>query len=369
MTVLKPIEYVDLNEILQLAVKNLASDIHLSCGGPPRYRIDGDLYVIPGYGAINHEWMNSVLRSIMNPDDFELFEEDLESDFVHPAPGIGRFRVNAFFQQGTPGSIMRLIPTKMPILEQLGMPPIITELSEKPNGLILVTGETGSGKSTTLAAMMNERNETKRDHIITIEDPVEFVHKSKMSLVNHREIGRDTKNWSEALRRVLRQDPDVILIGELRDAETIATAITAAETGHLVFGTLHTQSAAKSVDRIIDSFPPYQQSQIRSQLSETLRAVVSQVLVKKIGGGRAAATEIMVNNGAIANLIREGKLPQVYSAIQTGKNFGMHTLDQDLKRLVGAGIVDKEEVRGLLVDKNFLDSVSVKKDSSWGYNG
>jgi twitching motility protein PilT len=368
MTERKSLEYVELDEILRIAASAGSSDVHLSCGTPPRYRIDGDLYDMPGYSEVNKEWMNLQLERISTPSKWKEFVDDSEADFVHPVDGVGRFRVNAFVQKATPASVMRLIPTKMPILSKMGMPAVLTDLADKPNGLILVTGPTGSGKSTTLAAMMNERNETKRDHIMTIEDPVEFAHTSKLSLVNQREVGSDTKNFAEALKRVLRQDPDVILIGELRDAETISTALTAAETGHLVFGTLHTQSAAKTIDRIIDSFPSHQQNQVRSQLSDTLQAVIAQVLVKKIGGGRVAATEIMVQTNAISNLIREGNLKQIYSSIQTGKGQGMHTLDQDLKRLVGAGLVDREEVRHLLIDKDALDGVSVKQ-SDWSYDG
>lgn len=368
MTERNSLEGVTLDDILRLAAGAEASDVHLSCETPPRYRIDGDLYDIPGFPVVNKEWMSDQLKKIASPSNWTRFIESFESDFTHPVEGVGRFRVNIFVQKGTPASVMRLIPTKIPNLKKMGMPDVLGDLVTKPSGLILVTGPTGSGKSTTLAAMTDERNETTRDHIMTIEDPVEFVHASKLSLVNQREVGTDTRSFAEALKRVLRQDPDVILIGELRDPDTISTALTAAETGHLVFGTLHTQSAAKSVDRIIDSFPSHQQNQVRSQLSETLQAVISQVLVKKIGGGRVAATEIMVRTNAISNLIREGDLKQVYSAIQTGKTSGMHTLDQDLKRLVGAGLVDKEEVRSLLIDKNALDGISVKK-SDWSYDG
>jgi twitching motility protein PilT len=371
MTERQSLEYVEIDELLRIAAKAEASDVHLSCGTPPRYRIDGDLYEIPGYSEVTERWMNSQLEKISTSAKWQEFSESFEADFVHPVEGVGRFRVNAFVQKATPASVMRLIPAKIPILSKMGMPAILTDLADRPSGLILVTGETGSGKSTTLAAMMNERNETKRDHIMTIEDPVEFAHTSKLSLVNQREVGSDTKSFAEALKRVLRQDPDVILIGELRDAETISTALTAAETGHLVFGTLHTQSAAKSIDRIIDSFPSHQQNQVRSQISDTLQAVIAQVLVKKIGGGRVAATEILVQTNAISNLIREGDLKQVYSAIQTGKAHGMHTLDQDLKRLVGAGLVDREEVRDLLIDKDALDGISAKAVTStdWSYDG
>jgi twitching motility protein PilT len=368
MTERKSLDHVELDDLLRIAAKLGSSDVHLSCGTPPRYRIDGDLYDIPGYSEVTQGWMNAQMEKISSPESWVKFEKDFESDFTHPVEGVGRFRVNIFVQKGTPASVMRLIPTKIPTLSKMGMPAILSDLVKKPSGLILVTGPTGSGKSTTLAAMTDERNETTRDHIMTIEDPIEFVHTSKLSLVNQREVGNDTKSFAEALKRVLRQDPDVILIGELRDPDTISTALTAAETGHLVFGTLHTQSAAKTIDRIIDSFPSHQQNQVRSQLSDTLQAVISQVLVKKIDGGRVAATEIMVRTNAISNLIREGNLAQVYSSIQTGKAAGMHTLDQDLKRLVGAGLIDKEEVRSLLIDKSALDGISVKK-TNWNYDG
>jgi twitching motility protein PilT len=359
-----PIEHVEIDDLLRIAAKSGASDVHLSCNTPPRYRIDGDLYPMPGYSDITREWLDRQLQKISEPPMWKQFSENCEADFVHTVEDIGRFRVNAFIQRSFPSSVMRLIPTEIKSLAKLGVPSILGDLVERPNGLILVTGPTGSGKSTTLAGMIDHRNLTSRDHIMTIEDPVEFVHTNKLSLVNQREIGTDTSSFKEALKRVLRQDPDVILIGELRDAETISIALTAAETGHLVFGTLHTQSAAKTIDRIIDSFPSHQQSQVRSQLSDTIQAVVSQALVKKIGGGRVAATEIMVRSNAISNLIREGNLSQVYSSMQSGKSHGMHTLDQDLQRLVGAGLIDKDEVRSLLVDKTALDGIAVKT-SDW----
>lgn len=365
-----PLEHVTLDDLLRKVEQAGSSDLHLSCGTPPRYRIDGDLWDIPGYPEVYPGWLKLQMQSVASPDRWKEFEDTFESDFVHPVPDVGRFRVNLMIQKGTIAAVMRLIPTKIPSLKKLNMPDVLTDLIERPSGLILVTGATGSGKSTTLAGMTDHRNETHRDHIMTIEDPVEFVHQSKLSLVNQREVGSDTRSFKEALKRVLRQDPDVILIGELRDADTISTALTAAETGHLVLGTLHTQSAAKSIDRIIDSFPSHQQNQVRSQLSDTLQAVVAQVLVKKIGGGRVAATEIMVKTNAISNLIREGNLSQIYSAIQTGKGHGMHTLDQDLKRLVGEGLVDKDEVRHLLIDKDALDGVSAKTSSTdWSYDG
>lgn len=365
----KSLESVELDDLLRMVARGKSSDLHLSCGTPPRFRIDGDLQDIGDYEPVNQDWMLRQMQRIARSDKWSEFQESLEADFIHPVEGVGRFRVNLFIQKETYASVLRLIPTETPELSKMGMPPVISDLSEKPAGLILVTGPTGSGKSTTLAGMTDHRNATMRDHIMTIEDPVEFVHQSKLSLVNQREVGTDTKSFKEALKRVLRQDPDVILIGELRDAETISIALTAAETGHLVFGTLHTQSAAKTIDRIIDSFPSHQQNQVRSQLSDTLQAVIAQVLVKKIGGGRVAATEIMVKTSAISNQIREGNLSQIYSSIQTGKSHGMHTLDQDLKRLVGAGLVNPEEVRHLLRDKDALDGVSVKTNSDWSYDG
>lgn len=357
---------VTIDDLLKKVVNDGASDLHLSCDGPPRYRVDGDLLPINGMPDITDEWLKLQMQTIVPPVIWENFLEDGEADLSYALEGYGRFRVNIFKQRGTTAAVLRTIPTKIKTIAELGVPESLHDLVKKKKGLILVTGPTGSGKSTTLTAMIDAINDSRREHIVTIEDPIEFVHTNKKSLVNQREIGTDTLSFSEALKRVLRQDPDVILIGELRDAETISTALTAAETGHLVFGTLHTQSATKTIDRIIDTFPPVQQPQVRSQLSDTIQAVIAQALVKKIGGGRVAATEIMIRTSAIANQIREGQIPQIYSSIQTGKSNGMHTLDDDLKKLVKEGLVEKDEVAPLMVDPSSLDGL-MAKSNDWSY--
>lgn len=347
-----------LDKILALAVSRGSSDIHFSTGVEVRNRIDGDLVPIPEFPEpLTKEWMMAAFKQIMRDDIYERYEKHHEADFAHPVENVGRFRVNAFQQQLRPGAVFRIIPTKIKTIEELNAPASLKEIARKPRGLILVTGPTGSGKSTTLAAMIDAINKSRSEHIMTIEDPVEFVHVSQKSLINQREVGADTDSFAEALKRVLRQDPDVILVGELRDPETISTALTAAETGHLVFGTLHTQSASKTIDRIIDSFPPAQQAQVKTQLADTLQAVIAQTLLKKIGGGRVMATEIMLRTHAIANMIREGKVSQIYSAIQAGAEHGMHTLDQDLMRLVKAGIISPESARPLMVTPSDLDSI------------
>lgn len=329
-----------------------ASDLHMSCGKRPKYRLDGDLQDSREIFTIDAAWMKREMDTLMSEEQRAEFTQHKELDFSHAVQGYGRFRVNFYIQSGTPAAVFRSIPDEIKTITELGLPESLTDITKKPNGLVLVTGPTGSGKSTTLAAMIEERNRNYKEHIITIEDPVEFIYSSKMALVNQREVGSDTTSFHEALRRVLRQDPDVILIGELRDPMTISIALTAAETGHLVFGTLHTQSAAKSINRIIDSFPPEQQGQIRSQLSETIQAIISQSLLKRSDGGRVAATEIMVRNSAIANQIREGKTNGIRDTIQGGRALGMHTLDQDLKRLVNSGIIDKDEAFDYLTDKD-----------------
>jgi twitching motility protein PilT len=281
----------------------------------------------------------------MNDKQRKDFEEFLETDFSFEIKGLARFRVNAFNQNRGAGAVFRTIPSKILSLEELNCPPIFKEISDNPRGIVLVTGPTGSGKSTTLAAMVDYKNNVEYGHILTIEDPIEFVHESKKCLVNQREVHRDTLGFNEALRSALREDPDIILVGELRDLETIRLALTAAETGHLVFGTLHTSSAAKTIDRIIDVFPAAEKDMVRSMLSESLRAVISQTLLKKVGGGRVAAHEIMIGTPAIRNLIREDKVAQMYSAIQTGQQYGMQTLDQNLAELVQRGLVSKQEAR------------------------
>lgn len=321
-----------------------ASDLHVTAGMPPLIRVDGDIRRI-NVDAMDHKEVHGLIYDIMNDKQRKDYEEFLESDFSFEIPGLARFRVNAFVQNRGAAAVFRTIPSEVLTMEQLGMGEIFRKVSENPRGLVAVTGPTGSGKSTTLAAMVDYINETRYEHILTIEDPIEFVHQSKKSLINQREVHRDTHGFNEALRSALREDPDIILVGELRDLETIRLALTAAETGHLVFGTLHTTSAAKTIDRIVDVFPAAEKDMVRSMLSESLQAVVSQTLLKKVGGGRVAAHEIMIGTSAIRNLIREDKIAQMYSAIQTGAGVGMQTLDQCLKELVSKGLVDRNEAK------------------------
>jgi len=335
---------MDITELLAFSVKNKASDLHLSAGLPPMIRVDGDVRRI-NVPPMDHKMVHSLVYDIMNDKQRKDFEEFLETDFSFALPGIARFRVNAFNQNRGASAVFRTIPSQVLTLEELAAPSIFKEMCMHPRGLVLVTGPTGSGKSTTLAAMIDYINDNHYGHILTIEDPIEFVHESKKCLMNQREVHRDTLGFSEALRSALREDPDIILIGELRDLETIRLALTAAETGHLVFGTLHTSSAAKTIDRIIDVFPAAEKDMTRSMLSESLQAVISQTLLKKKGGGRVAAHEIMVGTPAIRNLIREDKVAQMYSAIQTGLGVGMQTLDQCLKDLLGKGLISVEDAR------------------------
>jgi twitching motility protein PilT len=335
---------VDIAQLLAFAVKNNASDLHLSSGVPPMIRVDGDMKRI-NMPALTHKEVHGMVYDIMNDKQRKAYEEFYETDFSFEIPKLARFRVNAFNQNRGAAAVFRTIPSLIMSLDDLNAPKIFKDMAMHPRGLVLVTGPTGSGKSTTLAAMVNYVNDNKPDHIITIEDPIEFVHESKRSLVNQREVHRDTLGFSEALRSALREDPDVVLVGELRDLETIRLALTAAETGHLVFGTLHTSSAAKTIDRIVDVFPSAEKEMVRTMLSESLRAVVSQTLLKRNGGGRVAAHEIMIGTPAIRNLIREGKIAQMYSAIQTGQNSGMQTLDQCLTELLQKGVISKEEAR------------------------
>jgi twitching motility protein PilT len=330
-----------MQELVREAVEKGASDLHLSAGGPPRLRVDGDL-VATDHPSLDAAGVSELVNSIFTTDQRQHFESEQEVDFSWAVPDIGRFRVNVFLQGRGPGAVLRTIPTKIPSLESLSMPPILTELCKRERGLVLVTGPTGSGKSTTLAAMVDLVNSTWDAHILTIEDPVEFVHESNRCLVNQREVGAHTHSFSNALRAALREDPDVILVGEMRDLETISLALTAAETGHLVFGTLHTSSAPKTIDRIIDVFPGGQQNQIRAMLSESLEAVIAQRLLKKKGGGRVAACEILVGTPAVRNLIREGKLHQIPSAMQTGQQSGMVTMDMAIAELVKKGLVERE---------------------------
>jgi twitching motility protein PilT len=342
---------VDIAQLLAFSVKNNASDLHLSAGVPPMIRVDGDVKRV-NMPPLSHKDVHSMIYDIMNDKQRKDFEEYLETDFSFEIPKLARFRVNAFNQARGAAAVFRTIPSDILTLEDLQAPPSFRDISMHPRGLVLVTGPTGSGKSTTLAAMINYVNENKPDHILTIEDPIEFVHESQRSLINQREVHRDTLGFAEALRSALREDPDVILVGELRDLETIRLALTAAETGHLVFGTLHTSSAAKTVDRIVDVFPAGEKEMVRSMLSESLRAVISQTLLKRTGGGRIAAHEIMIGTPAIRNLIREGKIAQMYSAIQTGQGVGMQTLDQNLHELLSKGIISKEEARFRAANKD-----------------
>ena len=324
---------MDITELLAFSAKEGASDLHISAGLPPIIRIDGDVRRI-NLPPMEHRQVRSLIYEIMNDKQRRDYEEFLETDFSFEVPGVARFRVNVFNQNRGAAAVFRTIPSNVLTLEQLGMGDVFRRVSLLPRGLVLVTGPTGSGKSTTLAAMVDHINENRYDHILTIEDPIEFVHQSKKCLVNQREVHRDTLGFDEALRSALREDPDVVLVGELRDLETIRLALTTAETGHLVFGTLHTTSAAKTIDRVVDVFPSGEKPMVRSMLSESLQAVISQTLLKKVGGGRVAAHEILIGTAAIRNLIREDKVAQMYSAIQTGGALGMQTLDQCLHHLV-----------------------------------
>jgi twitching motility protein PilT len=345
---------MDITELLAFGVKNGASDLHLSAGLPPMIRVDGDVRRI-NVPPMEHKDVHRLVYDIMNDKQRKDFEEYLETDFSFEIKGLARFRVNAFNHNRGAGAVFRTIPSKILTLEELNCPPIFKEISDNPRGLALVTGPTGSGKSTTLAAMIDYINDNHHGHILTLEDPIEFVHESKKCLVNQREIHRDSLGFNEALRSALREDPDVILVGEMRDLETIRLALEAAETGHMVFGTLHTSSAAKTIDRIVDVFPAAEKDMVRSMLSESLRAVISQTLMKKVGGGRVAAHEIMIGIPAIRNLIRENKIAQMYSAIQTGQQYGMQTLDQNLKQLMEKGVVSKQEARSKAANKdNFM---------------
>ncbi len=341
---------MDIAELLAFSVKNKASDLHLSAGLPPMIRVDGDIRRI-NLPPLEHKELHDMIYDIMSDNQRKEYEENLEVDFSFEIPGLARFRVNAFNQNRGCAAVFRTIPSEILTLEDLGAPPIFKEIIDVPRGLILVTGPTGSGKSTTLAAMVDHLNKHEQGHILTIEDPIEFVHTSNKCLVNQREVHRDTHSFNNALRSALREDPDIILVGELRDLETIRLALTAAETGHLVFGTLHTSSAAKTIDRIIDVFPAGEKPMVRSMLSESLRAVIAQTLLKRVGGGRIAAHEIMIGIPAIRNLIREDKVAQMYSSIQTGQAYGMQTLDQCLQDLLRKGLITREQARSRAQNK------------------
>ncbi len=336
---------MDITQLLAFSVKNKASDLHLSAGLPPMIRVNGDVRRI-NVEALEHKDVHDMVYDIMNDTQRKVYEESLEVDFSFEIQGLARFRVNAFNQNRGAGAVFRTIPSKILSLEQLNAPKIFAELALRPRGLVLVTGPTGSGKSTTLAGMVNHLNENEYGHILTIEDPIEFVHESKKSLINQREVGPHTMSFANALKSALREDPDAVLVGEMRDLETIRLALTAAETGHLVFGTLHTSSAAKTVDRIVDVFPAAEKEMVRAMVSESLVGVISQSLCKlKDGSGRVAAHEIMLGTSAIRNLIRENKVAQMYSSIQTGNSQGMQTLDQNLTDLVRRNIIAPSEAR------------------------
>jgi twitching motility protein PilT len=354
--------HLDFETLLAHGARLRASDVHITAEAPALLRIDGDLVPVPGYPEpLSTEWVEKTAFDLMAEGQRRDFLEHGEVDLAHATPGIGRFRTNVYRQLGSIAIALRYIPDRVYSLDELGAPPIARDLALRPRGLVLLTGPTGSGKSTTLTAMVDIINQLIPAHIITIEDPIEFHHESKKSLVHQREVGRDTKSFAEALRRVLRQDPDVILIGELRDPESISTALSAAETGHLVLSTLHTQGAAKSINRIIDVFPADAQHQIRTQLGDTLQGIISQTLLPLAQtNGRTIATEVLVNTPAVANMIREGQVAQIYSAMQAGSAVGMHTLDQDLRRLVQEGTIARNVAADFAVDAKSLDGVVVR---------
>jgi twitching motility protein PilT len=341
--------------LLDEVVKKKGSDLHIQVGLPPMLRVDGALTPVSGADPLSEEAVESIIFSIVDEDQKQIILKDKEFDFSFAYGDIGRFRVNAFHERGNMAAALRLIPNEILTIEQLGLPPVVNKFADYPRGLVLVTGPTGSGKSTTLASILHKINYDKAMHIITIEDPIEYTHRSQKSLVAQREVHYDTYSFSAALRSALREDPDVVLIGEMRDLETIASAITIAETGHLVLATLHTNGAAQSIDRMIDVFPPHQQPQIRSQLSNILMAIMSQRLVPSIGGGRIAAAEILVATPAVRNIVREGKTHQLEAVIQTGAEYGMQSMDKTLVELIHAGSITYEEARNYAVDINELD--------------
>jgi twitching motility protein PilT len=332
----------DFSEVLRHMVETNASDVHLTPGVPPAIRDKGKIRPLEGFPVLNGQQTREVVYGILNDDQRKRFETNQQLDFAYAIPGVARFRVNCFFQRGSVSAAFRLVPQEVPALGSLGVPEVLREFTTRPRGFVLITGPTGSGKSTTLAAMIDSINAEREDHILTVEDPIEFLHHHKRSIVNQREIGSDVPDFALGLRAALRQDPDVILVGEMRDLETISTALTAAETGHLVFATLHTQSTAQTVDRIIDVFPPEQQGQVRTQLSIALQGIVTQQLLPTMDGtGRVVACEVLVPTPAIRNLIREGKTHQIYGAVQTSGAVGMQTMDADLARLVRGGKISR----------------------------
>lgn len=341
--------------LLEEVVKKKASDLHLQVGLPPMLRVDGALVPVSGADVLTEETVETLIFAILDEDQKQILLKDKEFDFSFAFGDLGRFRVNAFHERGNLAAALRLIPSDILTIEQLGLPQIVTKFADYPRGLVLVTGPTGSGKSTSLAALIHKINAEQAKHIITIEDPIEYTHKSKKSVIVQREVHYDTYSFSAALRSSLREDPDVVLIGEMRDLETIASAITIAETGHLVFATLHTNSAAQSIDRMVDVFPPHQQPQIRAQLSNILMAICSQRLVPAIGGGRIAAAEILVATPAVRNIIREGKTHQLDAVIQTGAEFGMQSMDKTLVSLIHSGSISYDEARNFAVDQDELD--------------
>ena len=348
---------LDFSEILLAVVNQKASDLHITSGSAPMLRVRGSLVPLEGAPVLTPTDTREIVYAILNSSQRQRLETDWQIDFAYAVPGVGRFRVNAYFQRGTLGAAFRLIPTETVPIEKLGLPPVIREFAKKPRGIVLVTGPTGSGKSTTLASMINEINETRDEHIMTIEDPIEFLHKHKRCIVNQRELGQDAASFALALKAALRQDPDVILVGEMRDMETIGTALTAAETGHLVFATLHTQDAPQTVDRIIDVFPPAQQGQIRAQLAIGLQGIVTQTLLPTAdGAGRCVAAEVLVPTPGVRNLIREGKTHQIYSLIQTGGQHGMQTMDMSL-----AGLVRSQQITMAVAESRSSQPAELRK--------
>jgi len=341
--------------LLEEVIKKKASDLHLQVGLPPMLRVDGALIAAQNAPVLTEESIETLVFAILDEDQKQILLKDKDFDFSFAFGDIGRFRVNAFHERGNLAAALRLIPNEILTIEQLGLPPIIDKLANYPRGLVLVTGPTGSGKSTSLAAMVHKINTEQAKHIITIEDPIEYTHRSRKSVIVQREVHYDTYSFSAALRSALREDPDVVLIGEMRDLETIASAITIAETGHLVFATLHTNSASQSIDRMIDVFPPHQQPQIRSQLANILQAIVCQRLIPTIGGGRVAAAEVLIATSAVRNIIREGKTHQLEAVIQTGAEFGMQSMDHTLVNLIHAGSITYDEARNFAVDLDELD--------------